>query len=76
MWFSVALLALALSQLGGTQECEVVVLSQDQLKKEIQANMAAALKQGAITNTHRSGNETFVVLTPAQSQRKAAARSC
>jgi len=63
MWFSVALLALALSQLGGTQECEVVVLSQHQLKKEIQANMAAALRQGAITSTLCSGNETYVVLT-------------
>jgi len=40
MWFSVMLLALALSQLGGTQECEVVVFSQHQLKKEIEANMA------------------------------------
>ena len=44
MWFSVVLLALVLSQLGGAQECEVVVLSQDQLKKEIQTNVAAALK--------------------------------
>jgi len=66
MWFSVALLALALSQLGGTQECEVVVLSQDQLKKEIQANMAAALRQGAITNTLCSGNETHIILTQEQ----------
>ena len=63
MWFSVVLLALVLSQLGGAQECEVVVLSQDQLKKEIQTNVAAALKQSAITSTLCNGNQTYVVLT-------------
>ena len=63
MWFSVVLLALVLSQLGGGQECEVVVLSQDQLKKEIQTNMAAALRQGSITSPLFNGNQTYVVLT-------------
>ena len=63
MWFSVVLLALVLSQLGGAQECEVVVLSQDQLKKEIQTNMAAALRQGSITSPLCNGNQTYVVLT-------------
>ena len=64
MWFSVVLLALVLSQLGGAQECEVVVLSQDQLKKEIQANVAAALKHSAITGTLGSANATYIVLSP------------
>ena len=63
MWFSVVLLALVLSQLGGAQECEVVVLSQDQLKKEIQTNVAAALKQSAVTSPLCNGNQTYVVLT-------------
>ena len=64
MWFSVVLLALVLSQLGWAQECEVVVLSQNQLKKEIQTNVAAALKQSAITGTLGSSNETCIVLSP------------
>ena len=64
MWFSVVLLALVLSQLGGAQECEVVVLSRDQLKREIQTNVATALKHSAITSILGSANETCIVLSP------------
>ena len=66
MWFKVVLLALFLSQvgLGVAQECEgfvgVLGMTPDQLKKEIRANVAAALRQGASVN---SGNETCGVLT-------------
>ena len=65
MWFKVVLLVLSLSLLGlgAAQECEgfvgVLGMTPDQLKKEIRANMAAALKQGAIMNT---GNVTCVGL--------------
>ena len=49
--------------LGAAQECEgfvgVLGMTPDQLKKEIRANVAAALKQGAVMN---SGNGTCVVL--------------
>ena len=55
--------ALTLSQLGAAQECEgfvgVLGMTPDQLKKEIQSNVAAALKQGAVTNTFCSANETL-----------------
>ena len=66
MWFKVVLLALYLSQLGlgAAQECEgfvgVLGMTPDQLKKEIRANVAAALRQGASVN---SGNETCAALT-------------
>ena len=50
MLLQVALIALALLQLGGAQECGGFVgfltLTQDQLKKEIRAEVAAALAQG------------------------------
>ena len=65
MWFKTVLLVLSLSLLGlgAAQECEGVVgvlgMTPDQLKKEIRANVAAALKQGAIMN---SGNGTCVGL--------------
>ena len=39
------------------------MLSQDQLKREIQTNVAAALKQSAITGTLGSANETCIVLS-------------
>ena len=64
MWFKVLLLVLCLSQLGlgAAQECEgfvgVLGMTPDQLKKEIQANVAAALREGAIIS---SGNGTCVV---------------
>ena len=66
MWFKVVLLALSLSQvgLGAAQECEgfvgVLGMTPDQLKKEIRANVAAALRQGASVN---SGNETCGIPT-------------
>ena len=65
MWFKVVLLVLSLSLLGlgAAQECEgfvgVLGMTPDQLKKEIRANVAAALKQGVIMN---SGNGTCVGL--------------
>jgi len=37
-------------------------MTQDQLKKEIETNVAAALKQGAVTNSFCSANETYIVL--------------
>ena len=50
MFLHVAIIALALLRLGGTQECGGFVgfltLTQDQLKKEIRAEVAAALAQG------------------------------
>ena len=64
MWFKVVLLVLSLSLLGlgAAQECEgfvgVLGMTPDQLKKEIRANVAAALKQGANVN---SGNGSCVV---------------
>ena len=64
MWFKVVLLVLSLSLLGlgAAQECEgfvgVLGMTPDQLKKEIRANVAAALKQGAINS---SGNRSCVV---------------
>ena len=64
MWFKVVLLVLSLSLLGlGTaQECEgfvgVLGMTPDQLKKEIRANVAAALRQSVVMN---SGNGTWVV---------------
>jgi len=58
--------ALTLSQLGAAQECEgfvgVLGMTPDQLKKEIQSNVAAALKQGAVTNSFCSANETYIIL--------------
>ena len=66
MWLKVVLLALSLSQvgLGAAQECEgfvgVLGMTPDQLKKEIRANVAAALRQGASVN---SGNETGTIVT-------------
>ena len=66
MWFKVVLLALSLSQLGlgVAQQCEgfvgVLGMTPDQLKNEIRANVAAALRQGASVN---SGNETCAALT-------------
>ena len=42
----------------------VLGLTPDQLKKEIQTNVAAALKHGAITGTLGSTNETYIVLSP------------
>ena len=66
MWLKVVLLALSLSQvgLGAAQECEgfvgVLGMTPDQLKKEIRANMAAALRQVASVN---SGNETCAIVT-------------
>ena len=63
MWFKVVLLVLSLSLLGlgAAQECEgfvgVLGMTPDQLKKEIRANVAAALKQGVINS---SGNGTCV----------------
>ena len=65
MWFKVLLLVLSLSLLGlgAAQDCEgfvgVLGMTPDQLKKEIRANVAAALKQGAVMN---SGNGTCVGL--------------
>ena len=64
MWFKVALLVLSLSLLGlgVAQECEgfvgVLGMTPDQLKKEIRANVAAALREGVVMN---SGNGTCVV---------------
>ena len=61
MWFKVVLLVLSLSQLelGAAQQCEgfvgVLGMTPDQLKKEIQANVAAALREGVVVN---SGNGT------------------
>ena len=52
MWFKVVLLVLSLSLLGlgAAQQCEgfvgVLGMTPDQLKKEIRANVAAALKAG------------------------------
>ena len=63
MWFMAMLLVLSLSLLGlgAAQECEgfvgVLGMTPDQLKKEIRANVEAALKQGAVMNT---GNGTCV----------------
>ena len=54
MWFKVVLLVLSLSLLGlgAAQQCEgfvgVLGMTPDQLKKEIRANVAAALREGAI----------------------------
>ena len=64
MWFKVLLLVLSLSLLGlgAAQECEgfvgVLGMTPDQLKKEIRANVAAALKEGVINS---SGNGSCVV---------------
>ena len=64
MWFKVVLLVLSLSQLelGAAQQCEgfvgVLGMTPDQLKKEIQANVAAALREGVVVD---SGNGTCVV---------------
>ena len=64
MLFKVVLLALSLSLLGlgAAQQCEgfvgVLGMTPDQLKKEIRANVAAALKEDAITS---SENETHVL---------------
>ena len=64
MWFKAVLLVLSLSLLGlgAAQECEgfvgVLGMTPDQLKKEIRATVAAALKQGAINS---SGNGSCVV---------------
>ena len=61
MWFKVVLLVLSLSQLelGAAQQCEgfvgVLGITPDQLKKEIRANIGAALKEDAAMN---SENET------------------
>ena len=67
MWISVAVVTLALFWLGAGQECEgfvgVLGMTPDQLKKEIQTNVAAALKQSAITGTLSSANETYIVLS-------------
>ena len=64
MWFKAAvLLVLSLSQLGlgASQQCEgfvgVLGMTPDQLKKEIRANVAAALREGVVMN---SGNGTWV----------------
>ena len=63
MWFNVVLLVLYLSQLGlgAAQQCEgfvgVLGMTPDQLKKEIQANVGAALREGAAMNI---GNGTCV----------------
>jgi len=55
MWINVVVVALTLSQLGAAQECEgfvgVLGMTPDQLKKEIQSNVAAALKQGELNST-------------------------
>ena len=62
MWFKVVLLVLSLSLLGlgAAQQCEgfvgVLGMTPDQLK-EIQANVAAALRQGVVMN---SGNGSCV----------------
>ena len=54
MWFKVVLLVLSLSLLGlgAAQQCEgfvgVLGMTPDQLKKEIRANVAAALREGAV----------------------------
>ena len=59
MWFKVVLLVLSLSLLGlgAAQECEgfvgVLGMTPDQLKKEIRANVAAALREGVVMD---SGN--------------------
>ena len=61
MWFKVVLLVLYLSLLGlgAAQQCEgfvgVLGMTPDQLKKEIRANVGAALKEGVVMN---SENET------------------
>ena len=61
MWFKVVLLVLSLSLLGlgAAQQCEgfvgVLGMTPDQLKKEIRANVGAALKEGAAMNRE---NET------------------
>ena len=63
MWFKVVLLVLFLSLLGlgAAQECEgfvgVLGMTPDQLKKEIRANVAAALTWGVINS---SGNGSCV----------------
>ena len=66
MWINVVVVALTLSQLGNAQECEgfvgVLGMTPDQLKKEIETTVAAALKQGAVTNSFCSANETYIVL--------------
>ena len=65
MWFKVVLLVLSLSLLGlgAAQECEgfvgVLGMTPDQLKKEIRANVAAALREGAIMD---SGNGSHLGL--------------
>ena len=62
MWFKVVLLlvlSLSLLGLGAAQQCEgfvgVLGITPDQLKKEIRANVGAALKEGAAMNRE---NET------------------
>ena len=63
MWFKMVLLVLSLSLLGlgAAQQCEgfvgVLGMTPDQLKKEIRANVAAALREGVVMN---SGNGTWV----------------
>ena len=63
MWFKVVLLVLSLSLLGlgAAQECEgfvgVLGMTPDQLKKEIRANVGAALRQGVVMS---NGNGTCV----------------
>ena len=51
----IVVVALTLSKLGAAQECEgfvgVLGMTPDQLKKEIQSNVAAALKQGELNTT-------------------------
>ena len=39
-------------------------MTPDQLKKEIQSNVAAALKQSAVTNSFCSANETYNIVLP------------
>ena len=45
------MLSLALLQLGSAQDCEVVVLSRDQLKQEIKEQVTAAVEQAAANIT-------------------------
>ena len=55
MWINIVMVALTLSQLGAAHECGgfvgVLGMTPDQLKKEIQSNVAAALKQGVLNST-------------------------
>ena len=49
--FGAVVLSLILLQLGSAQQCEVVVLSRDQLQQEIKEQVTAAVEQAAANIT-------------------------